>query len=386
MDKRSYSSDPGRVKVLHLLTSGGIGGIETLCREIGKYARFDNEFCFMFGEGPIYEQMKKLGMNVVSFAHYPKISRKRMRKLVNLVSDRNVVIVHHDDPFLQFYFLLLRKIHPKTKYIAMIHHCYNPAIDFKGYGAIKCHIRNLLIERIFTKSDELIFVSNAGYSSYLGNFKISNDKVHIIYNGISSNLIKEGGGISKKFTGNIQILYVGRLVELKNVNILLIAFSKIVDKSNIRLVIVGDGPERNKLEILSQDLGIASIVSFEGYQLDVVPYLRAGDIFVYPSSTEIFGISILEAMAFKCICIGNNVGGIPEIIHDKENGLLNYSLSEDELANKIEEAISICQDNKKRMLMEEKAFNTSKSFSIDSTIYNLEAVIESCVCSADKGY
>lgn len=60
------------IKVLNLLSTGGVGGIEQLCNNIGKYADYQNVFCFLFGEGQIFEEMKLKGLNVISLAEDSK--------------------------------------------------------------------------------------------------------------------------------------------------------------------------------------------------------------------------------------------------------------------------------------------------------------------------
>lgn len=55
------------MRVLNLLSSGGVGGIEQLCKSIGIYAKYENTFCFLFEEGKVYEEMKEKGEKVFSF-------------------------------------------------------------------------------------------------------------------------------------------------------------------------------------------------------------------------------------------------------------------------------------------------------------------------------
>ena len=62
------------MKILHLLTSGGIGGIEILCKDISIYSNCDNLFCFLFGDGNIYSQMKEMRKAVFSFKDSKKLS------------------------------------------------------------------------------------------------------------------------------------------------------------------------------------------------------------------------------------------------------------------------------------------------------------------------
>ena len=90
----------------------------------------------------------------------------------------------------------------------------------------------------------------------------------------------------------------------------------------VRLVLVGDGPERARLEALAEALGIGDAITFAGHQSDVRPYYAIADLFVLPSHSEGSPNVLLEAMAFGIPVVATAVGGIPEIVTDEESALL----------------------------------------------------------------
>jgi glycosyltransferase involved in cell wall biosynthesis len=91
----------------------------------------------------------------------------------------------------------------------------------------------------------------------------------------------------------------------------------------VTLSVVGDGPERPRLERLAADLGIEDRTEFLGLRDDVDELLRRSDLFVHPAIWgEAFGLTITEAMASGCPVVASNVGGIPELIEDGITGLL----------------------------------------------------------------
>lgn len=367
------------MKILHLLTSGGVGGIEVLCKNIGLEATLEHTFCFMFGNGVIYEQMKQLKFNIYSFAKYKKLSLKRLLNVKKIVKEYDIIVVHHDDPFLELYYLLLMKIFPKKKYISMVHHCYEPVSDKQQYGFVKLILKKFIIHTIFQNSNHLIFVSHAGYKSYISDYQIDKNKVSIIYNGISEEKILRGRNVRKPKNNYMRLIYAGRLVPLKGVDQLLRAFSTLSKSYNIILDIIGDGTQKECLETMVQEMKIFDKVTFYGFQEDVSNYLEKSDIFIYPSKTEIFGISLVEAMAAKCICVANNVGGIPEIIINNVNGFLNINNSDEELIQKIQQALKICEDEKQRQEMMTQAFSTAEKFSIKKSVYKLEKLFKKIV-------
>jgi glycosyltransferase involved in cell wall biosynthesis len=126
------------------------------------------------------------------------------------------------------------------------------------------------------------------------------------------------------------ILFVGRLIDWKGVDVLIQAFARLDSKHRSELWIAGDGPQRAALEKLARRLGIAERVRFLGQQrYDDLPALySSANIFVAPSrdipgaGREGQGTVILEAMASGCCVIGAAAGGIPEVIEHDRTGIL----------------------------------------------------------------
>lgn len=364
------------MKILHLLTSGGFGGIEVLCKDIATYSNVDNVFCFLFGEGDIYEQMKMAGNTVHSFQDKKKVSLSKINKLRYIAKSCDIIVVHHDDPFLQMYYLALKKSYPKKKYISMVHHCYDPVADNLGYGILKKKLKNHIISQMFKKSDKIVFVSKAGKNSYAGTYHLDSKKICIVYNGIGEKFLDGGQYVNKVQHDFVRILYVGRLVEIKGVDSLVKILPEIISYQDAYIDIVGDGESRNELESKVSSLGIQDRVTFHGFKANVAPFLADADIFVYPSKTEIFGISLVEAMAFKCICVANNVGGIPEIINDGENGFLNNENSSEGLKKALIKAIDSVFDINHRYEIMNSARKKAEFFSIFATISHLERIYQ----------
>jgi len=88
------------------------------------------------------------------------------------------------------------------------------------------------------------------------------------------------------------------------------------------LVLVGDGPERSRVESLARELGVARAVRFLGKQLSFVEVLQQCDLFLQPSGMESFGLAALEALACGVPVVGSRVGGVPEVVKDGSLGLL----------------------------------------------------------------
>lgn len=132
-------------------------------------------------------------------------------------------------------------------------------------------------------------------------------------------------------------VFTGRLQPVKQLDILLRAWAGV---EGGRLVILGDGSERQRLSDLTSDLRIAERVEFRGMVSNVVDFLRAADIFVLPSSSEGLSVALLEAMASGLLPIATSIGGSVDLIRDGESGLLVESGDVAGLHHALQRAVS----------------------------------------------
>lgn len=92
---------------------------------------------------------------------------------------------------------------------------------------------------------------------------------------------------------------------------------------NARLVMVGDGPERSACAYRAEQLGMNGNISFVGKQANIADYMGVADVFLLPSELESFGLAALEAQACEAPVVATRIGGIPEVVTDKETGFLS---------------------------------------------------------------
>lgn len=167
---------------------------------------------------------------------------------------------------------------------------------------------------------------------------IYNRDITIVPNGID---LKEY--ISELPVQNVEgaekrILFVGRLHPVKGVRYLLQAMSLVHQElPEAKLILVGDGEEREYLENLTDSLGIRKCVEFVGkVSHERIPdYMHHAGVFVLPSLSESFGIVNLEAMACGLPIVATRVGGIPDIIEDGVNGYLVEAKKPGEIADRL---------------------------------------------------
>ncbi len=360
------------MNVLHLLTAGETGGIESLCRDIGQYGDFENTFCFVTHGGVVCEQMKRQGMRLHCLADIPKkFSLRKMQRLHALAKGQDVIVVHHDDPFLKLYFLML-KATTRKKMVTMVHSCYDE-MHFAGYSKAKRAVCDWIFKTSMQCSDAIVYVSEAGKRTHEARFGLLKPKSHIVYNGISPQKLEQGAMHRTIRNTPVNLTYVGRMNRVKGLDTLLRAAALL--KNEAILSMVGDGPERAVLEQLAQELALQDRVCFHGQQLDVEPYLRQANVFVYPSTCqEVFGISVVEAMAYGLPCIASKVGGIPEIIQDGTSGLLFPAGDAQALADKIDFLI---EHPAQAQALAAEGQKTAQRFSILNTVRRLKEIFQS---------
>jgi glycosyltransferase involved in cell wall biosynthesis len=182
-------------------------------------------------------------------------------------------------------------------------------------------------------------------------------KIITIYNGLDTDSLKflspeeAREFIGFKNTDSILIGVVANLYKNKGLEYLIVATNKIKSNQKINFVIIGDGPERNKLEKLIKKYNLENKVHLIGYIPDASKYLKAFDLLVLPSVKEGQPWAILEAMATEVPIVATNIAGIPEMIENEKSGLLVEPADPEALAEAIEKMLSRpslakeCSDN-----------------------------------------
>ncbi len=137
------------------------------------------------------------------------------------------------------------------------------------------------------------------------------------------------------------LLTVGRLSFEKGHADLIQSFAKVASRDpRACLVIVGDGPERPKIEKDAARLGITDKLRLTGHQSNVAPYYGAADIFVLPSHSEGSPNALLEGMAAGLPCVATSVGGVPEIASDGKTALIVPARDMDSFAQAVERVLA----------------------------------------------
>ena len=169
------------------------------------------------------------------------------------------------------------------------------------------------------------------------------------------------------------IIHISNFRKVKRVTDVVKVFAQIRAKMPAKLVMVGDGPERNKIEQMCRTLGLCGDLQMMGKVNDTIRVLSVADLFILPSESESFGLAALEAMAAKTPVISTNTGGIPEVNIDDVTGYMsNIGDVDDMSAN----ALKILKDDETLNRFKKDAFEQAKRFDLGKILPKYEALYE----------
>lgn len=353
------------MKVLHLMTGGGLGGIQTLIKQYSDYSKCENVFVFAYNDGPYYTELVNQGNQV--YLLKGDNSLKKIFSVIRILREEKptVVVEHFCAPFLRLLLLISKTVVPGTKTVIYQHH--DAGEDGSNAFGIKRKILRRIDGAVCGQVDEIYAISNFVKSSLINNYSVKMDKIHVIYNGV--NLER----FSPEKNNDNEIIYVGRLIEEKGVQVILHALSKI--KEDYHFSVVGDGPYRYELEKMAQELDVKSKVTFYGAQKDVNKYLNRANIFVHvPLLEEGFGITVVEAMAAGTNVITTYSGGIPEIITDGVNGHMVVRNDTDSLAERMRDVL-LNYNAEENIEIRRQAIVDSRKYSIEEFSEQLDTLL-----------
>jgi glycosyltransferase involved in cell wall biosynthesis len=164
----------------------------------------------------------------------------------------------------------------------------------------------------FCRSQGMIFAAPAHWG-----------KMHIVHCGVDP--ARYGGREDRGPGAGARLLFVGRLAGVKGVPVLLAALARVLPAHpDLRLTLIGDGPERGRIEAEAARLGLGAAVTFAGYrsQDEVAAALAETDLFVLPSFAEGVPVVLMEAMASRVPVLATRIAGIPELVEDGVSGRL----------------------------------------------------------------
>ena len=298
-------------------------------------------------------------------------------KMVEVVQkyELEVLHVHYAIPHAYAAFMAKQMLKEKGIYVKVVTTLHGTDITLVGSHPTY----KTAVEFSINNSDVVTAVSNNLKETTNQLFNI-NKKIQVVYNFIDVKKYNKAeeeeckrGALAKP---NERILtHISNFRPVKRVEDVIKVFYEVQKEIPSKLLMIGEGPDRKKAELLTKKLGIKNKVFFLGNSTEIDKILCYSDVFLLPSKTESFGLAALEAMAAKTAIISTNTGGLPEVnLHGETGFLSNIGDVEDMSKN----AISILKDDDVLECFKQNAKEHTKRFSLENILPVYEDIYKSC--------
>ena len=172
------------------------------------------------------------------------------------------------------------------------------------------------------------------------------------------------------------VTHISNVRKVKRIEDVVSIFYGIQKERPAKLMLVGDGPEKERAERQALELGIYDKIIFFGNSNEIEHILSYSDLFLLPSETESFGLAALEAMAMGVPVISSNTGGLPEV---NEHGVSGYLSNVGDVEDMVANALKIVKDQDTLCGFKERAREVAKKFSIDKVVPLYEDIYRAAI-------
>jgi glycosyltransferase involved in cell wall biosynthesis len=338
----SYKVSGGKPNVLIAIPWMPFGGAEALICNFGMGAKKEFNISFATGLESKHEweyKFREISTDIFHLANMFDKESMYLDFLSNYITTRNIDILHIIHTSYVFDMLQeIKRRHPDLKVVTTI---FNDRAHFNESIEVGKHIDAFSTDNsmLAHKFEQRLDAVNPGVP------------VHVIPNGIDCydqfdpalfdrHKERVSLGIAPE---ELAILFVGRLSEEKNPDVYLQAAKQLLRKhksKRLKFFMIGDGPMRPEIDRMLADIDSEQVV-YLGYQPSeqVARAMVAADMFVLPSATEGFPLTILEAMSMKTVVVASNVGAVGDVISNREDGYIITPGSADEIVEAIGDAL-----------------------------------------------
>ncbi|OIU67679.1 glycosyltransferase family 4 protein [Rossellomorea aquimaris] len=363
------------MKVLHLNagneTGGGMFHILSLLNELNR----SDFYLGVFETGEMYERAKESGVQTVLFHQRSRFDLSVVRKITRFIKKNKIDLIHTHGARANCYGALIRTV-ADVKWLATVHS--DPRDDFMGKGAIG-RFYTSANKKALKKADHLLAISDRFKKILTTGFDIPSNRVSTILNGIDfekeleNPYSREELGLSGE---DFIIIMVARLEPVKGHKMALQAMEKLkrVHGSKVKLLLVGDGQQREELKTFAIQHGLDDTVKFLGHRNDVEKIYPAADIAMLTSYSESFPLVLLEAARAGVPVITTDVGGVDKLIPDDRYGWIIPVEDADALAGRIQSAMNLKASGQLSGMGRKLESYSKRHFSIEqfaNNVYNV---------------
>ncbi len=352
-------------------TFGGSGVVAT---ELGKnlalkghqvhFISYDQPFRLLeFTENIFFHEVRVSNYPLFEFAPYESALTS---KLVDVVTFEKLDLlhVHYAIPHASAAFMAQTILKSKGIHIPFITTLHGTDITLVG----KDPSFEPVITFAINHSDRVTAVSQSLKNDTLSHFKI-NKEITVIPNFVCMHEYQKGNPnfLKTRYAPNGEkiLIHISNFRKVKRIEDVVHIYDRVRKKVNAKLILVGDGPERQKIETLCRQLGTCDGILFLGKLRSVEDILSISDLFLLTSQTESFGLSALEAMACGVPVISSNTGGIPEVnIHGKTGYLADVG----DVETMSQRAIELLTNEELLHEFKMNAFERAKDFDVQKIL------------------
>ncbi len=305
---------------------------------------------------------------------YPPYDTALTSKIVDVVryQDLDLLHVHYAIPHATVAYMAKKILIAQGRYLPVVTTLHGTDITLVGNNNAFAPV----VEFGINKSDGVTAVSQSLKDETIRLFNIQRD-IRVVYNFIDfSRFRKVNKDHFKKLIapdGERILVHTSNFRKVKRVEDVILIFQKVYEKIPAKLLMIGDGPERQHAERLCREIGLCDEVRFLGKQDAIEELLAICDLFVMPSESESFGLAALEAMACEVPVLSSNGGGLPEVNIHGVTGFLSDPGKVDEMAGY---AIQLLSDDEMLARFRVNALAQAKRFDIDNILPDYESYYE----------
>ncbi len=319
----------------------------------------------------------EVNMNTYPLFEYPPYDLALANQMASLIEYEKIDVlhVHYAIPHATSAYLAKQILGDKAKHVPLITTLHGTDITIVGSDPSYKNVVDFSINQ----SDGVTAVSSYLREETYERFDIKKD-IKVIPNFIDLDRFQKSdqNHFKKAICPNDEkvVVHVSNFREVKRVPEVVSVFAHILENDiEAKLLLVGDGPDRQRAEQRCRELGMCDEVRFLGKQDQVEDILSIADLFLIPSGSETFGLAALEAMSCSVPVISSNIGGLPEVnIHGETGYLCNL----DDIDCMGDYAVKILSDDELHEELASNARKQAETFEMSKIISQYEQYYQDC--------